>query len=201
MPLCPEYLRTIAARTLAHQEQHAPSYREGTRDHDVSQNIAALLQHMTGPPPFDLLDFDCGPRCGLHTIKALGHRIVGPDGAPRAQGGCEVLEQSILQLELPSQRYDGVFADAVLFHVPRYRHRCCDNCRPADSQAACCSVPTPRGDGHEGWNGERYSAFLASPTWRALVTAAAFDELDHFYRPPGLPIEHQPWLARVRRKS
>ena len=125
MPLNPEDLQYIAERTLAHYEQHAQSYWEGTRDHDVSQNIEALLQHMPGPPPFDLLDFGCGPGRDLHTFKALGHRAVGLEGAPsaaalaRAHSGCEVLEQSFLQLELPAQRYDGVFANAVLFHVPR----------------------------------------------------------------------------------
>jgi hypothetical protein len=74
------------------------SYWEGTRDHDVSQNIAALLKHIPGPPPFDLLDFGCGPGRDLRTFKAL--------------------EQSFLHLELPALRYDGVFANAVLFHVP-----------------------------------------------------------------------------------
>jgi hypothetical protein len=29
--------------TLAHYEQHAEEFRAGTRDHDVSQNIALLL--------------------------------------------------------------------------------------------------------------------------------------------------------------
>jgi len=198
MPLSPEELQQIAARTLAHYEQHARSYWAGTRDHDVSQNIAALLQHMAGPPPFDLLDFGCGPGRDLHTFKALGHRAVGLEGAPSAA----VLEQSLLQLELPSQRFDGVFANAVLFHVPR------QVLPKVLRQLQACLRPggvlfssNPRGDGQEGWNGERYGAFHDWPTWRALVTAAGFDELDHFYRPLGLPIESQPWLASVWRKS
>jgi hypothetical protein len=55
----------------------------------------------------------------------------------------------------------------------------------------------PRGDGQEGWNGERYGAFHDWPTWRALVTAADFDESNHFYRPAGVPREQQPWLASL----
>jgi hypothetical protein len=39
----------------------------------------------------------------------------------------------------------------------------------------------PRGDGLKGWSGERYGAFHDWPTWRALVTAAGFDELGHCY--------------------
>ena len=198
MPFSPADLEDIAARTLAHYEQHAQSYWEGTRDHDVSQNIAALLQHMLGPPPFDLLDFGCGPGRDLQSFKALGHRAVGLEGAP---SGCEVLEQSFLQLDLGSQRYDGVFANAVLFHVPS------QVLPQVLRQLQACLRPggvlfssNPRGDGQEGWNGERYGVFHDWPTWRALVTAAGFDELDHFYRPAGLSREQQPWLASVWRR-
>jgi len=193
MPFSPDDLEDIAARTLAHYEQHAQSYWEGTRDHDVSQNIAALLKHIAGPPPFDLLDFGCGPGRDLHTLKALGHRAVGLEGAPsaaalaRAHSGCEVLEQSFLQLDLGSQRYDGVFANAVLFHVPSQL------LPQVLRQLQACLRPggvlfssNPRGDGQEGWNGERYGVFHDWPTWCALVTEAGFDELDHFYRPAGL---------------
>ena len=176
MPLSPEDLQHIAARNLAHYEQHAQSYWEGTRDHDVSQNIEALLKHIAGPPPFDLLDFGCGPGRDLRTFKALGHRAVGVEGAPsaaalaRANSGCEVLPQVLRQLQA-CLRPGGVLFSS-----------------------------NPRGDGQEGWNGERYGVFHDWPSWRALVTAAGFDELEHFYRPPGLPIEQQPWLASVWRK-
>mgnify|MGYP003406837023 CR=1 FL=1 len=61
MPLSPDDLQDIGARTLAHYEQHAQSYWEGTRDHDVSQNIDALLRHIEGTPPFTILDLGCGP--------------------------------------------------------------------------------------------------------------------------------------------
>ena len=207
MPLSPDDLQDIAARTLAHYEQHAQSYWEGTRDHDVSQNIAALLQHMPGPPPFDLLDFGCGPGRDLHTFKAMGHRAVGLEGAPsaaalaRAHSGCEVLEQNFLQLDLGSQRYDGVFANAVLFHVPSLvLPRVLRQLQACLRPGGVLFSSNPRGDGQEGWNGERYGAFHDWPTWRALVTAAGFDELDHFYRPAGVPREQQPWLASVWRR-
>jgi SAM-dependent methyltransferase len=200
-------LQHIAARTLAHYEQHAQSYWEGTRDHDVSQNIAALLKHIPGTPPFDLLDFGCGPGRDLRTFKALGHRAVGLEGAPsvaalaRAQSGCEVLEQSFLHLELPAQHYDGVFANAVLFHVPRQMlPQVLRQLRACLRPGGVLFSSNPRGEGEEGCNGERYGVFYDWPTWRALVTAAGFDELEHFYRPAGLPIEQQPWLASVWRK-
>ena len=46
MTLAADELAAIAARTLEHYEQRAESFWEGTRDHDVSQNIAAMLQYM-----------------------------------------------------------------------------------------------------------------------------------------------------------
>ena len=46
MPLSPDELAQISALTLAHYQNSAEDFREGTRDHDVSQNIAALLRHI-----------------------------------------------------------------------------------------------------------------------------------------------------------
>ena len=46
MTLNPEELERITVLTLAHYNRRADAFWEGTRDHDVSQNIAALLQRM-----------------------------------------------------------------------------------------------------------------------------------------------------------
>jgi hypothetical protein len=40
----------------------------------------------------------------------------------------------------------------------------------------------------------------ALDTWRGYMTAAGFVELEHYYRPEGLPRNEQPWLASVWRK-
>jgi SAM-dependent methyltransferase len=37
----------------------------------------------------------------------------------RAHSGCEVWHQDFLKLDLPEAHFDGVFANAALFHVPR----------------------------------------------------------------------------------
>jgi hypothetical protein len=57
----------IANQTLAHYDQRADDFWEGTRDHDVSQNIEALLKFTEGPPAFTILDFGCGPGRDLKT--------------------------------------------------------------------------------------------------------------------------------------
>ena len=110
--------RKIAARTLAYYEHRAAEFRAGTRDHDVSQNIAALLRHIRGEPPFTILDFGCGPGRDLKTMTALGHTAIGLDGSTafvamaRADTGCEIWQQDFLTLSLPSNRLDGTFANA-----------------------------------------------------------------------------------------
>jgi len=52
----PELLQEIAPRTLEHYDKRALEYWEDTRDHDVRQNISALLHHIESAAPFDLLD-------------------------------------------------------------------------------------------------------------------------------------------------
>ncbi|HEY8172635.1 MAG TPA: class I SAM-dependent methyltransferase, partial [Dehalococcoidia bacterium] len=116
----PQELEQLADRTLEHYREHAEDFRDGTRDHDVSQNIAALLRHIVGPAPFTILDLGCGPGRDLATFAQLGHRAIGLDGAApfvtmaRATG-YEVLQQDFLKLDLPDNRFDGIFANAALF--------------------------------------------------------------------------------------
>jgi SAM-dependent methyltransferase len=208
MPLSRAELDHIAELTLAHYNQRAQAFWEGTRDHDVSQNIAALLRHIEGAPPFTILDVGCGPGRDLKTFTELGHRPIGLEGASelaalaRAHGGCEVWEQNLFALELPTAHFDGIFANAVLFHVPsdalpRVLRDLHDTLKPH----GVLFSSNPRGEGQEGWHGGRYGAFHDLPAWRRHMAAAGFVELEHYYRPPGLPLEQQPWLASVWRKA
>ena len=208
MQQTPEDLQRIAERTLAHNDQNALGFWEGTRDHDVSQNINALLQYIEAPSPLELLDFGCGPGRDLMTFKALGHRVTGLEGSSqlaalaRANSGCQVLEQNFLNLDLPGARFDGVFANAVLFHIPSQAlPRVLRALHLALKPGGVLFCSNPHGDGQEGWNGDRYGAFHDWPTWRNYVTQAGFVELTHYYRPAGLPREQQPWLASVWRKA
>ena len=79
-PAAPE-LDAITSRTIGHYDASAESFWEGTRDHDVSQNYAALLDAIEGAPPFSILDFGCGPGRDLAYFKSLGHAPVGLDGS------------------------------------------------------------------------------------------------------------------------
>lgn len=207
MPLDPKNLEQIATITLGHYQQSAEGFREGTRDHDVSQNIDALLRHIQGPPPFTILDFGCGPGRDLQTFTRLGHIAVGLDGTERftqmarEDSGCEVLHQDFLKLDLPAGRFDGIFANASLFHVPTQELRqVLGKLYATLKPGGVLLSSNPRGDNSEGWNGERYGAYHDLEHWRAMLTAAGFVELEHYYRPAGLPRDQQPWLVSVWRK-
>jgi SAM-dependent methyltransferase len=205
-PPAAEQTERCALLTLAHYEQRAPQFRAGTWDHDVSQNIAALLRHIEAPPPLTILDFGCGPGRDLKTFAALGHHAIGLDGAAafvtmaRTESGCEVWQQDFLHLNLPGERFDGVFANASLFHVPtRHLSRVLGQLRASLKPRGVLFSSNPRGDNHEGWQGGRYGVYHDLDAWREHLTAAGFAELEHYYRPAGLPREQQPWLASVWR--
>ena len=208
MKLTTQELARVTELTIGHYNRRAEAYWQGTRDHDVSQNIAALLQHIEASAPFAILDLGCGPGRDLMAFAKLGHIAVGLEGAARlaamarTTSGCEVRQQDLLALDLPQQRFDGVFANAVLFHVPsqelpRVLHQLHATLKPG----GVLFSSNPRGRNEEGWSGERYGAYHDLETWRRYLSAVGFIELDHYYRPAGLPREQQPWLASVWRRG
>ena len=198
----------ISDLTLACYNECADAFWEGTKDHDVSQNISALLKYIEGKPPYTILDFGCGPGRDLKIFTELGHIAVGLEGASRfvemarSYSGCKVWCQDFLRLELPREYFDGIFANASLFHVPgcelpRVLKELCDTLKPG----GVLFSSNPRGNNEEGWNHGRYGAYHDVEMWRAYMIAAEFVEITHYYRPPGLPREQQSWLASVWRKA
>ena len=77
----PQDLNKISLLTLEHYNQRAEEFWKGTRHHDVSQNVDALLQHIEGKPPFTILDFGCGPGRDLKAFVERGHNAIGLEGA------------------------------------------------------------------------------------------------------------------------
>lgn len=200
-------LRNITRRTLDHYESRAEAFWEGTRDHDVTQNYAAFLGAIERRDTSRLLDFGCGPGRDLAYFHGLGHDAVGLDGCAafcamaRERTGCEVLHQDFLELSLEDASFDGVFANASLFHVPgRELPRVLGELRRALRPRGVLFSSNPRGD-KEGWYGERYGAYFELDGWRELVNKAGFEEIAHYYRPQGLPRSEQPWLASVWRRD
>lgn len=206
--LSSDELRAISATTVAHYEERAHHFWLGTKDHDVSQNIEALVRHLPGPPPQTILDLGCGPGRDLVAFLRLGHLPVGLDGAEafvrkaREVSGCEVLHQDFLALDLPKERFHGIFANAALFHVPSQElPRVLGQLRDSLSPGGVLFSSNPHGPNREGWSGDRYGCYLDAAAWRRAMVGAGFMELEHYYRPAGQPRERQPWLASVWRKS
>jgi len=202
------HLQRISEITIGHYDRAAEDYWDGTRDHDVSQNYAAFLGAIEGGPPFSILDLGCGPGRDLQHFRSLGHDVTGLDGSKefvaiaRSYSGCEVLNQDFLAMVLPPSNFDGVFANASLFHVPSQElPRVLLELSTTLKARGVLFCSNPRGNNEESLNGDRYSCFLDLNTWRNYVTDAGFFEVQCYFRPPGLPCHKQPWLATVWRKS
>jgi len=205
--LSAEELAKTSLVTLGHYNAHAHSFWEGTRDHDVSQNRDAFLQSLQGTVPFRILDLGCGPGRDLKVFRELRHEAIGLEGAERFvelarnYSGCEVWCQDFLKLSLPAEYFDGVFANASLFHVPSQElPRVLKEIWLTLKPDGVLFSSNPRGENEEGWSGQRYGCYHNWDQWRQLLVGAGFTEISHYYRPTGLPREQQPWLASLWRK-
>lgn len=195
--------------TIAEYQATANSFREGTWGHDVSQNRQALVKWMPRNPG-RILDLGCGPGRDLLAFKAEGHEVVGLDATPAfvamaQQTGCEVWQQTFLDLHLPDCYFDGIFANASLLHVPQ-------GSMELVLQALWQSLATQgaivlsmaRGN-QEGFvnhpSGQRFISYWEYETLAPLVQAAGFTIVEHYYRPPGLPQDQQSWVVIVVIKS
>lgn len=201
-------LKEISRRTTGHYHQRAEDFWEGTRDHDVSQNIKALIDAIEAPAPLKILDFGCGPGRDVAAFAQAGHEPTGLDGAlafcemARRLTGCEVWHQDFLALDLPEAHFHGVFANATLFHVPSQElPRVLRELRACLRPGGVLFSSNPRGNNVEGYNAERYGAYHDLNTWTRYLSDAGFAPIGHYYRPPGLPREQQPWLASTWRKA
>lgn len=197
-------IKEIEKVTFSSYGQKAESFWENTKDHDVNQNYNAFLAPFNGKIGLDILDFGCGPGRDVLYFKSLGHNPVGLDGTlefcemARQQTGCPILHQSFNDLDLEENSFDGVFANASMFHVPSDNlDKVLKDLQISLRPGGILFTSNPRGD-EEGWSSpERYGNFMQLDKSTEYLVNAGFKVLDHYYRPPGLPIEEQKWLAMV----
>lgn len=193
--------------TIAHYNNNAEAFWQGTKEHDVSQNIQAFLNALPQHKALDILDFGCGPGRDLKHFKSLGHRPIGLDGSKEfcsmasAYSKCQTLQQNFSQLDLPANAFDGVFANASLFHVPRTAlAKVLESLQRCLRPAGILFTSNPRGNA-EGWSGQRYGHYFELQASQQFLQQAGFEILHHYYRPAGKPLEQQPWLAIISRKQ
>ena len=199
-------LSEIEAVTLGHYENNASSFWRGTKDHDVTQNYDRFLSQLPEGRALDILDFGCGPGRDLGYFQSLGHRPVGLDGSEafcnmaQANSDCPVLHQQFLSLNLPDEAFDGVFANASLFHIPGQElAKVLGELHRALRPGGILFSSNPRGNG-EGWQGQRYGHYMEFDSYKAYLDQSGFRIIDHYYRPAGKPREQQPWLAIVSQR-
>ena len=199
-------LAEITRTTLGHYQDSAERFWQATQDHDVSQNIDALLGALPDVGRLRILDLGCGPGRDLIALRDRGHEPIGLDGTlsfvemARRHAGVDVLHQNFVDLDLPSTHFDGVFANAALFHVPTSElGRVLTELRFCLRPGGVLFASNPRGDNFEGWNGDRFGVYHDLGQWRRYCVRAGFEEIRHYYRPPGLPRDQQAWLASLWR--
>src|SRR4029077_1257321 len=99
-----------------------------------------------------------------------------------------VWQQDFLALDLPAARFDGVFANASLFHVPPQElPRVLGELRATLKSRGVLFSSNPHGDDVDGFDRGRYGSYHRPSTWQRFMRDAGFDEIEHFYRPQGLP--------------
>lgn len=194
------------AVTISHYENNADAFWAGTKGHDVSQNIDAFLTALPKDKALNILDLGCGPGRDLLRFKSLGHNPTGLDGSPTfckmatEYSGCPTLNQTFVTMNLPAGHFDGVFANASMFHVPSSQllnvlnklHDCL-------RLGGILFTSNPRGSA-EGWHGQRYGHYLELEESKDFLERAGFELLTHYYRPKGKPKKQQPWLAIISRR-
>jgi SAM-dependent methyltransferase len=75
-----------------------------------------------------------------------------------------VLQQDFLRLDLPLARFDGVFANASLFHVPsRNLARVLQQLHSTLKPGGVLFSSNPRGANQEGWSHGRYGSVSTCP--------------------------------------
>ena len=196
-------LDEIESYTLGHYQSNAESFWLGTKDHDVSQNISAFLQALPQDKSLDILDFGCGPGRDVCTFKSLGHRPIGLDGSQafcemaHRHSSCPTLHQQFLSLALADNSFDGIFANASLFHVPSQElPRVLAELYCALRPGGILFSSNPRGNS-EGWQGQRYGHYMEFENSKTYLEKCGFEIIHHYYRPTEKPREQQPWLAIV----
>lgn len=195
--------------TIAEYQLTAESYRVGTWDHDVSQNREALIEAMPKVSG-KILDLGCGPGRDLVAFQDMGHEVTGLDATPafvemaKQAAGCLVWEQNFLSLDLPSNHFDGIFANASLIHVPSADMlRVLQHLYDALGDRGVLVMSMVRGN-QEGFSerptGYRYVSGWEYETLAPKLLEAKFEILRHYYRPTGVAIANQSWLVLVAQK-
>ena len=206
--LSAEALQEIMRFTTDSYGPSAQEFFESSLEHDVSQNCRAFLNNIEGTPPFNLLDLGCGSGRDLKYFRLKGHDAVGLDGAAqqveiaRSFSECEVYYQDFMAMTLPESEFDGIFANASLFHVPSQAvPRVLQQLWRALKRRGILFTSNPLGENQEGWVRDRYAVFYDLAAWSQTLQSAGFERISYYHRPTRQPETQQKWLATLWRRN
>ena len=208
MPLTREQLDTIVATTLAHYDENAEEFWHGTRDHDVSQNIAALLRHLqgtaavrdprprlrSGARPEDVPRARPRARSASRARRAW-RRWRAPGAAARS--GSRTCSRSTCRRRASTAC--SPTRSCSTCRARRWR-ACSASCTRRSSPAACCSARTRAATAAKAGTAGASASITTAPRGRAISTPRASPSSSTSIVPQGLPREQQPWLASVWRR-
>ncbi|MCP5468317.1 MAG: methyltransferase domain-containing protein [Deltaproteobacteria bacterium] len=205
--LSDEQLDLIVESTLSHYDVTAEDFWEASKNHNIEQNYQAFLNVMPKTKPLKILDLGCGPGRDLRYFKDLGHEPVGLEGSEtfchmaRKYAECEVWQQNFLAMELPNKQFDGVFANASLFHIPQQElPRILRELFSTLKDGGALFTSNPRKP-HVVWYGKHPGTYMEYEPFAKNLKDCGFEVIDHYYRPTDKPFEEQFWIATVSKKK
>ena len=87
---------------------------------------------------------------------------------------------NFINLDLPQFEYDGIFANATLFHVPRQEiNRVMLELHETLKERGVLFCSNPRGNNQESFSGERYGFYYTWNTWKEICLNTGFEEIKH----------------------
>ena len=180
-------IKEIEKITFSSYGQKAESFWENTKDHDVNQNYNAFFAPFTVKLGLDIFYFGCGSVRDILYFKSLGHNPVGLDGTlefcemARQQTGCPILHKSFNNLDIEENSFDGVFANAYMFHIPSENlDKVLKDIGKSLKPGGILFTSNPRGD-EEGWySPERYGNFMQLDQSTEYLESAGFTVLDPY---------------------
>lgn len=119
-----ESTRAYAERTIAAYRVHA---EKAIRDWGRRRKPSRFLKQFAAALPAGgcVLDYGCGTGEEMAWLRAQGFRVEGVDGtlefllaARRRCPGARILHARFETVSLPRNRYDGIWCNAALIHVP-----------------------------------------------------------------------------------
>src|SRR5262245_32763906 len=167
----PQDLEKIAHLTLEHYNKYAEEFWRG---HAIMTS-ARTSRHYCNTFGMNRLSKSSILAAGLGATsrRSPNSVAIGLEGAEqlavraRAHSGCEVWQQDFLKLDLPENYFDGVFANAALFHVPsQVLPRVLLELKASLKPGGVLFSSNPRGHNEEGWSQGRYGVYHDLDAWR-----------------------------------